>query len=138
LVLANAYIDLGTWWCITPFIGAGIGWSSVTIHSFRDAGIDEFGSPTMAYANAASKSNFAWALHAGLAYEVTKSFTVEMAYRYVNLGDGASGDLITYTGANQFNNPMQFKDITSHDLKFGVRWMLQPEPVYQAPLSRRG
>ncbi len=27
LFLANAYIDLGTWWCVTPFIGAGIGYS---------------------------------------------------------------------------------------------------------------
>ena len=25
LVLANAYVDLGTWWCMTPFIGAGVG-----------------------------------------------------------------------------------------------------------------
>ncbi|TDN00560.1 cell envelope biogenesis protein OmpA, partial [Lactobacillus crispatus] len=25
LFLANAYVDLGTWWCITPFIGAGVG-----------------------------------------------------------------------------------------------------------------
>ena len=25
LVLANAYADLGTWWCVTPFIGAGVG-----------------------------------------------------------------------------------------------------------------
>ena len=25
LFLANAYVDLGTWWCITPYIGAGIG-----------------------------------------------------------------------------------------------------------------
>jgi opacity protein-like surface antigen len=138
LVLANAYLDLGTWWCITPFIGAGVGWSSVTIHSFRDAGIDGGGVPTMAYADAASKSNFAWALHAGLAYEVTKTFTVEMAYRYVNLGSGTTGDIIAYDGTNNFNNPMKFKDITSHDLKFGVRWMFQPEPVYQAPLSRRG
>ena len=23
--MANAYVDLGTWWCITPFIGAGVG-----------------------------------------------------------------------------------------------------------------
>jgi opacity protein-like surface antigen len=138
LVLANAYIDLGTWWCITPFIGAGVGWSYNTIHSFRDAGIDEFGSPTMAFANAASKSNFAWALHAGLAYEVSKSFTVELAYRYVNLGDAMSGDIVAFDGTNTVNNPMHFKDITSHDVKFGLRWMLQPEPVYQAPLMRRG
>jgi hypothetical protein len=30
------------------------------------------------------------------------------------------------------------KNIDSHDFKLGVRWMLQPEPVYQAPLMRRG
>jgi opacity protein-like surface antigen len=139
LVLANAYIDLGTWWCITPFVGAGVGWSYVTIHSFRDAGVAYPGpTPTMAYADAASKSNFAWALHAGLSYEVTKSFTVELAYRYTNLGNGASGDIIAFDGTNTVNNPMHFKDITSHDVKFGVRWMLQPEPVYQPPLMRRG
>ncbi|MBX9773015.1 MAG: outer membrane beta-barrel protein [Xanthobacteraceae bacterium] len=140
LVLVNAYLDLGTWWCITPFIGAGVGWSQVTIHSFRDAGTTGGGAaiPTMAYADAASKSNFAWALHAGLSYEVTKSFNVELAYRYTNLGNGVTGDIIGFDGSNTVVNPMHFKDITSHDVKLGVRWMLQPEPVYQPPLMRRG
>ena len=135
LGLVNAYVDLGTWWCITPFIGAGVGFSRVTIHSFRDH------SPTgMAFGTDASKFNFAWALHAGLSYEVTRNFTVELAYRYTNLGDGLSGDLITFTGLNTINNPMHFRDITSHDVKFGMRWMLQPEPqpVYAPPLMRRG
>jgi opacity protein-like surface antigen len=138
LVMANAYLDLGTWWCITPFIGAGVGWSYNTIHSFRDTGVGELGGPTMAFAHAASKSNFAWALHAGLSYEVTKSFSVELAYRYLNLGDAVSGDIIGFDGTNLINNPMHFKDITSHDVKFGVRWMLQPEPTYQQPLMRKG
>jgi opacity protein-like surface antigen len=138
LVLVNAYIDLGTWWNITPFVGAGVGWSSVRIHSFRDAGIAETtGLPTLAYADAASKSNFAWAIHGGLAYEVTRSFTVELAYRYVNLGNGVTGDIIAFDGTNSVVNPMHFKNITSHDVKFGVRWMLQPEPAY-APVMTRG
>ena len=25
VVMANAYIDLGTWMCLTPFVGAGVG-----------------------------------------------------------------------------------------------------------------
>ena len=33
-----------------------------------------------------SQLNFAWALHAGLAYNVTKNFSVEFAYRYLNYG----------------------------------------------------
>ena len=39
LVLANAYVDLGTWWCITPFIGAGVGTARVSIANFTDQGI---------------------------------------------------------------------------------------------------
>src|SRR5436305_11789908 len=36
VVLANAYVDLGTWWCITPFIGAGVGGARVSINNFTD------------------------------------------------------------------------------------------------------
>ena len=36
LVLANAYVDLGTWYSFTPFIGAGIGGSRNTISNFLD------------------------------------------------------------------------------------------------------
>ena len=43
------------------------------------------------YADDQSKWNFAWALYAGLAYQVTPSFTVELAYRYVNLGWRSTG-----------------------------------------------
>ena len=31
VVLGNAYVDLGTWWCVTPFIGAGVGGARVSI-----------------------------------------------------------------------------------------------------------
>ena len=39
VVMANAYVDLGTWWCITPFIGAGVGGARVAINGFTDQGI---------------------------------------------------------------------------------------------------
>ena len=142
LLMWNAYLDLGTWKNITPFIGAGLGASRITIHSFRDAGIDSVangGGPTLAYANDASKWNFAWALHAGLAYDVTPNFTIELAYRYLHLGHGKTGDIIAFDGSNSVNNPMHFKDITSHDVKLGVRWAMAdmgishwqpPQPVY--------
>lgn len=86
-----------------------------------------------------SKWNLAWALHAGLAYKVTPNVTVEFAYRYLDMGDGLTGDLRTFDGTNNVNNPMTFKNITSHDLKLGVRWNFdQPQPVYQQPLVRKG
>ncbi len=80
----------------------------------------------VAYADAASKWNFAWALHAGVSYKINSQLSFEFAYRYANLGDGITGDIITYTGISTVNNPMEFRNITSHDLKFGLCWLLEP------------
>ncbi len=119
LLLANVYADLGTWWCITPFIGAGVGIANVKISGFRDDNIQNGGG---GYAGDGSSTNFAWALHAGLGYQVNPNFTVELAYRYVSLGDGITGDVINYDGTNTINNPWTYKNITSHDIKLGMRW----------------
>jgi opacity protein-like surface antigen len=143
LVLANAYADLGTWWCITPFIGAGVGMANVRISNFTDTGLaDTSGGvrgafPSYASATAASKWNFAWALHTGLAYKVNPGLTVELGYSYLNLGDGYTGVLSDYTGGTT-NNTFKFKDITSHDVKLGVRWNLDSPPAYAPPLMRKG
>jgi opacity protein-like surface antigen len=133
LVLANVYADLGTWWCITPFVGVGIGGSRNTISGFTDAGLTG-GVPSFATAPSASKWNFAWAAHAGLAYKVNPSLTLELAYRYVDLGDALSGDIVAYDGTNNINNPMHFKGLTSHDLKLGMRWAIDPVPSYAPPM----
>jgi len=142
VVLANAYVDLGTWWCITPFIGAGVGGARVAINGFTDAGIANNGGgalPGLAYADNVSKWNLAWAVHAGLAYKVSPNFTVELAYRYLDMGDGLTGDLRTFDGSGTNTiNPMTFKNITSHDLKLGVRWDLTSPHVYAPPLVTKG
>jgi len=58
---------------------------------------------------------------------------------YISLGDAQSGDLISYDGTNNLNNPEKFKTLTSQDFKIGVRWMLQPEqPTYAPPIMRKG
>jgi hypothetical protein len=45
---------------------------------------------------------------------------------------------VPYNGPNLYNNPYQFRDITSHDLKLGVRWNLDSAPDYAPPLIRKG
>jgi opacity protein-like surface antigen len=143
LVLANLYADLGTWYSFTPFIGAGIGASHNTISNFTSTcvvGLCDDGS--VGYGDTTSKWNFAWALHAGVSYKVNSQLSLEFAYRYVRLGDALSGDLKTFDGTNAIYNPMEFHNISSHDLKFGVRWLLeppmQPQPVMLPPLMRNG
>jgi opacity protein-like surface antigen len=143
VVLGNAYVDLGTWWCVTPFIGAGVGGARVSIANFTDQNINlgAVGPAVagLAFGDNVSKWNLAWALHAGVAYKVTPNFTVELAYRYLDMGDGLTGDLRAFDGTNNINNPTTFKHITSHDLKLGVRWDLSSPAVYAPPpLMRKG
>jgi opacity protein-like surface antigen len=149
LFLANAYVDLGTWWCITPFVGAGVGTSRVTISNFTDTGATNIhinptfvgGPPVASFASAASGSqwNFAWAAHAGFAYQVSPNVMLELAYSYVNLGGGTTGVISDFTGFNA-GHVFKFNDITSHDLTLGLRYNFDSpqQPVYAPPIIRKG
>jgi opacity protein-like surface antigen len=151
VVMANAYVDLGTWWCVTPFIGAGVGAARVTISNFTDAGQialsqNQFGAygpgsqASVATAESGSKWNLAWALHTGLAYKVSPNMTMELGYSYMNLGSGTTGNAARFDSVTA-GNKFVFKDITSHDLKLGVRWNLDSPAVYAPPpppLIRKG
>jgi opacity protein-like surface antigen len=119
LALFNGYVDVGTWHGITPFIGAGVGAANVKISDFTDVGVSV---NSVAYGGTHDQWNFAWALYAGLGFEITDALTLELSYRYLDLGDARSGDLVAYDGTNNVNNPMKFKDITSHDLRLGFRY----------------
>lgn len=142
--LFNGYVDIGTWYNLTPFVGAGVGFSRNTISNFGD--FSTYVNTTScavsggsdAFAGAASKWNFAWALHAGLAYKVSKNFTVELAYRYLDLGNATTDTAFSVAGTPF--PPFEFRHLTSHDLKLGLRFNLdgfadysRPAPYYQQP-----
>ena len=145
VALANVYADLGTWWCVTPFIGAGVGFAGVKLANFQETAIAGFDLNTlngfMVNANnfAADQTqwNFAWALHAGLAYKVTPGFSVELAYRYLNMGNAQSGAIVGFLN-NPQNTVFHIDNITSQDFTIGVRWMLQPEAPPAYPIVRKG
>src|ERR1700722_15370723 len=144
LFLANAYVDLGTWWCITPFIGAGVGTSQVSINNFMDFGATQSGLGggsilSTTYFDNHSQWNFAWALYAGLSYQVTPAFNVELTYRYVDLGPGQTGTPHAFDGTVIPTSPFVFKDITSSDIMFGMRWKLgEPVAPVQPSYVRKG
>jgi opacity protein-like surface antigen len=145
VVLANAYIDLGTWMCLTPFIGGGVGFAQHRVSALTDVGFISNGTTGFGYGqNDFTETKFAWALHAGVAYNVNNNFKMELAYRYLNMGnvntgiiDCASGGCSTGAGPRAFYT---FREMDSHDIKFGMRWMLAPEavPAYMPPLVRKG
>jgi opacity protein-like surface antigen len=140
LFLANAYFDLGTWWCVTPFVGFGVGTSYNYLSGFRDDNVQIVNGVTNgSVANFASNGtwNFAWAAHAGLAYKVTPSVTLELAYSYVDLGNARPGAFTLFDGTTGPSS-IVLKNITSNDLKLGVRWNLNPAPAYSPPLITKG
>ncbi len=133
--LANLYVDLGTWYGLTPFVGAGVGFTRTKIASFIDLGSHA----SMTFADDRSKTEFAWALHAGVAYDVTENLKVEFAYRYLNLNDGQTGILHRFDDSGCNCLSVKFKDLDSHDFKLGLRWMFGA-PVMaasNAPIVRK-
>ncbi len=138
--LANAYLDLGTWWCLTPFIGAGFGGAYNRVSGVTDVGYISDGTTGFGLASTdKAKFNFAWAAHAGLAYTVTNNLKIEFAYRYLNLGTVNTPIIDCNSGGCSGSGSRAYYGLTnfdSHDFKIGLRWMLQaetPQPVYAPP-----
>jgi opacity protein-like surface antigen len=137
--LVNFFVDLGTWGCFTPFVGAGVGVAKIKIDHFRDVNVIAAGG---GWADSGTQTNFAWALQAGAAYKVNPNFAVELSYRYLNVGNGQSGTLLNLDPTQPPNilAPVTFHNIQSHDIMLGVRWLLQPEAPapLPPPLMRKG
>jgi len=123
--LANAYIDLGTWHCVTPYVGGGVGFASIDVIGLKDVNVPVNG---VAYAKDNTETNFAWALYAGLAYKVTPGLTIDLSYRYTDIGDAKSGIRTAYDNSGTAGG-IEIEDITSNDLLLSVRWALGAQPA---------
>ena len=120
VVLANGYVDLGTWYNLTPYVGAGVGasynsWSAITDQAGNNTG---FGAST-----AKSKTSLAWALMTGVSYAVTPNLKLEMGYRYLNLGSVTSNPIVC-TNLNGCHYEVQRLKLASSDLHIGMRWLI--------------
>jgi len=110
-VLTNAYIDLGTWWGFTPYVGGGIGAAFV-----RTKGFDRLTTQSTLPPQVNSRWNFAWAAMAGIGYQISANLLVDIGYRYLNLGE-------VQTEMNNVNNRLTVGDLSTHELRVGLRYM---------------
>ena len=142
VALANVYFDLGTWWCLTPFVGAGVGGARHVISDIHDVGFISNGTSAFGLANADQTTwTFAWAAHAGLAWNVSNNLKLEFAYRYLNMGSPDTAIVNCNSTGCATTGPRAFytlTDMQSHDLKIGMRWLFNEPPVYQPPIMRKG
>jgi opacity protein-like surface antigen len=135
--LANAFVDLGTWNCFTPFVGFGVGGAYNQLADFVDMGIGTTGA---GFGRNSAAWHFAWALYAGVGYNVSKNLKVDLTYRYLNYG--SITDTVDCIGGC-IPDSYKFSNLTSHDFMLGLRWTcceVPPPPryVYTPPLRSKG
>jgi opacity protein-like surface antigen len=111
-VLANAYLDLGNWGGFTPYVGAGVGMTNLRAHEYTTSVVWEG-------VNDGRKWNPSWALMGGVSYKFSPSLLLDLSYRYLNLGEVATGLL-----PPDYTSRVTFRDMTAQEIRLGFRWML--------------
>jgi opacity protein-like surface antigen len=112
VTLFNLYWDIATYYGITPYVGAGIGFAYNMIDDVR---VTESGFET----EGGDSTSFAWALMAGLAYPISPDLLIDANYRYINFGGVASG----IQGSDGSIVPVvEVNDMAAHEIRIGVRY----------------
>lgn len=113
--MINLYKDLGTFGNLTPYVGAGIGasYNMASDFYFTD-------NPALTNRIRGDRDlSFAWSLMAGVGYQISDRATLDIGYRYLDLGSAGSenGD-----NAGNWNPRVSIDDLTSHEIKVGLRY----------------
>ena len=147
--LFNGYADLGTWYGFTPYVGAGVGFARNTLYGLSNQSQNVVGGVNYisgGYASDHSQWNLAWALMAGLSFDVTQNLKLDLGYRYLDLGKFSSGQMNCLNGSGAGSgfacaepSIKSKRDVAYNDFRLGLRWMIgeasYPQP--QMPLVRK-
>ena len=79
-LFANAYWDINTKSQFTPYVGGGLGMGIVKTKG--TAGVSGFSDST----GSRTVTDFAWNIGAGLGYDITDNWALDVGYRFVGLG----------------------------------------------------
>ena len=147
VALANFYVDAFHWNRFGLFFGGGVGGSFNRVSNLTDIGVG--GTNTgFGYARERSGVSLAYQGTVGLAYDVTPNLKLEIAYRYLDMGDVTSG-AINCQNTPTCPHEVQKIGLASQDVKVGMRWLFgdagyeapAPAPYYppapQQPLVRK-
>lgn len=120
-LMANAYVDLGTFAGITPYVGGGLGAVHVAYDDFESQNFNAAGDYFAPDSFVGEESwRFAYALMAGVSYDLTQSLKLDAGYRYVNV---EGGDMF---GKNELGGVTGGEDdgFDRHTIQAGVRYSL--------------
>ena len=112
LLLANAYVDLGTWGRFTPYVGAGIGGA----HVKWDALANTANGFTTVHAGA-KDWRFAYALMAGASYCINDRMEADVGYRFSHIDSGRMFEYAAGTAGPGYDD-----GINTHEVRAGLRY----------------
>ncbi|EKF58704.1 MAG: outer membrane beta-barrel protein [Agrobacterium albertimagni] len=118
-LMANAYVDLGTYAYFTPYIGGGIGGSYVKWDKLRNTSCADNGTGCDATVehHGAGSWRFAYQLMAGASIDVTCNVKADLGYRFRHT---AGGDMFGYA---LNGGPGYDKGFHSHSVHAGARYV---------------
>lgn len=117
-LLANAYVDIGKYGIVTPYVGGGIGGTYVKWSDLKNTSCANDGSgcdPTFTHGGKKSW-RFTYALMAGAAVDLTCNLKADVGYRFRHV---TKGDMFGYV-AN--GGPGYDKGFYSHEARAGLRY----------------
>lgn len=130
-LMANAYVDFGTYARFTPYAGFGFGGSYVKWGDLsNEACLDSDPSDCMTfYHDGKSGWRFAYALMAGVSMDVTCAVAADVGYKYQRIAGGEMFGTVANAGYGHDGG------FSSHQVKAGLRYKLggcqpAPEPLY--------
>lgn len=132
-LMANGYADLGTYVGITPYLGAGAGFTHVSYKDItsRDfctdaAGADVLGG-TCTFAPAVHSGlgsyRLTMALMAGASYDISQNTKFDLGYRYTRVAGGNMYNFDAASIAAGASGPQGTdKGFSTHEIKAGFRY----------------
>src|SRR4051812_27438894 len=116
-VLANGYVDFGTWAGFTPYAGAGLGIARLKSVDYVDT-TDSPSNNVFGVTGRGTQQNFAWAAMAGVAYQVAPNWVLDVGYRHLEMGNVPSSN-----GAGVRTNAAVFKSQSTNEARIGIRYL---------------
>ena len=138
VVLVNGYVDIGTWYRITPYVGAGVGVAFNHFSGLTDYNVTNFGQPSGS-SEGHTNTELAYAFMAGFAYDLTPHLKLDFGYRYLNMGRISSGPINCFGGTpvcGDNTREVQNYHLDSHDIRLGLRYAFA-EPLVAPPVLIR-
>lgn len=116
--MANAYADFATEGAFHPYVGAGLGGAFTHLKPLNYT----FNGTNGGTEPGTNKSNFAWALIAGLGYTVAPNALLDLRYKFIDMGDVSSSGQVTLINNVTYTQPPVTSKLRAHEITIGVRY----------------